>query len=137
MITIERSYLPFGTYGEWTQDDPEFKCYTVERPWLENQRGVSCIPEGTYRIFKSRYHRGDYDCYEVEGVQGRSLIKIHIGNWPENFEGCIGLGKEITPLSKSGNPVLAVSSSGDTFKNWMAVMDGKDEDVLKIITKTC
>ena len=133
-ITLERSYLPFGTYGRWYQDDPKFECYTVERPWLENQSNISCIPEGRYRIFRSQYHRGGYPCFEVADVENRALIKIHIANWPKDVHGCIGMGVEIRPLSISGDPVLAVSSSSATFSKWMMAMEGQDEAELDIRT---
>lgn len=27
----------------------DYECYTLERPWLDNRRRVSCIPAGTYK----------------------------------------------------------------------------------------
>ena len=137
-ITLDRGYLPDGTFGTWYLERSAtiWECKTVERPWLDNQRNISCIPEGTYRIFRSEYHRGGYECFEVDGVYGRSLIKIHVANWPKDVEGCIGLGREIVPLNVSGNPVLAVSSSRDTFNEWMQLMDGIDEAELLIRAKS-
>ena len=137
MITLERSYLPFGTYGRWSQEEDIHKaseCFTVERPWLDNKPSVSCIPEGTYKIFRSTYHRGGYPCFEVSDVKGRSLIKIHIANWPKDVHGCIGMGNKITPLNLEGKPVLAVSSSRYTFNEWMETMEDIDATPLRIVT---
>jgi hypothetical protein len=29
-----------------------FQCFTLELPWLENQRSISCVPKGKYKAFK-------------------------------------------------------------------------------------
>jgi hypothetical protein len=142
-ITIRRGYLPSGTFGDlemqYSPNRAPWGCCTVERPWLDNSPNISCIPEGTYRIFRSYYNKGDYECFEVEGVYGRSLIKIHIANWPSNVQGCIGLGKSIVPLvplSNSGDPQVAVASSKATFNEFMKLMEGIDEAELVITHKT-
>lgn len=35
------AYSPYGTFGKLLL--PEFECYTVERPWLDNKPGRSLI----------------------------------------------------------------------------------------------
>ena len=43
---VRHAYLPVGTFGRlWL---PGFDCWTVERPWKNNRRNVSCFPIGTY-----------------------------------------------------------------------------------------
>lgn len=43
-----------GTTGLlWIDDAPSY--FTVERPWMENQRGISCIPEGKYEVAFREY----------------------------------------------------------------------------------
>ena len=42
------AYTPFGTFGRLYM--PEFQCFTIERPWLNNVPKESCIPEGEYGI---------------------------------------------------------------------------------------
>ena len=69
--------------------------YTLELPWRQNQRGISCIPLGVYPLRRARYHAGDYDCWEICEVYGRDEIKIHVGNTIDDIQGCVVLGGEL------------------------------------------
>lgn len=31
---------------------PSFSCYTLELPWRDNQRNISCIPESEYSFWR-------------------------------------------------------------------------------------
>jgi hypothetical protein len=86
------AHTPLGVFGELTVEGTQFSCYTVERPWIDNLPEVSCIPEGTYNLVPGRYNRGGYPAFEVRGVSGRSLIKIHRGNTMHDLRGCIAPG---------------------------------------------
>jgi hypothetical protein len=53
-IVLERfAYTPIGSFGRLMF--PEFQCYTVERPWLDNKIRESCIPEGEYALKLGMY----------------------------------------------------------------------------------
>ncbi len=52
-LVLEREYFSSGTNGILFYNGDEI-CKTIELPWLENQRRISCIPEGTY-VIKKRY----------------------------------------------------------------------------------
>lgn len=71
------------------------RLFTIERPWLHNERYVSCIPEGQYRLRKRWFHRGGYNTYEIVDVPGRSAILIHHGNTSDDVMGCIALGMDL------------------------------------------
>lgn len=74
--------------------DGEYLCRTLERPWVDNKRGISCIPLGEYHGAvqpSPRFHR---DLPELLDVPGRTQILIHAGNTPEDTEGCILVGME-------------------------------------------
>jgi len=77
-----------------------FACYTLELPWLENRKGKSCIPEGTYRArFGIHYNDASpYRCIELFDVPGRSEIEIHIANKPSDLLGCIAPGRKLGGL---------------------------------------
>lgn len=103
ILNLERySYGPDETEGILHVADQKF--YTIERPWLENRREVSCIPEGyydlkpwtrpsgerafilenpAYNVFRSRENAGD---------DGRYLILLHAGNVVRDVIGCIAVG---------------------------------------------
>jgi hypothetical protein len=65
--------------------------FTLERPWLNNQRSVSCIPEGSYEVtpFNSLKHP---KTFHVQNVPQRGGILIHSGNVIEHSKGCILIG---------------------------------------------
>ena len=65
---------------------------TLERPWLNNQTSVSCIPAGHYK-FKRDTH-GRFQWFKVLSVAGRTNIEMHLGTRPSHSEGCILLPKE-------------------------------------------
>lgn len=89
----------WGTPGLLTL--PDGSCFhTLELPWRNNRRQKSCIPEGSYvcQITRSpRFGR----VYAVTGVDGRSNILFHSGNYAGDIDkgykthvqGCILLGK--------------------------------------------
>ena len=129
LITIERfAYTPHGTFGKLIF--PEFECFTVERPWLDNKIRESCIPEGEYPLKLGMYNRGGYAAYEVMEVPNRSLIKIHIGNTIDDVIGCIAPGKSLGYLEKK----WAVTSSKKAFNEFMRAMDNIESSKL-IVTQ--
>lgn len=95
-------------YRLWQDDEgtqgmlamPGFRCWTMEPPWRDNQRSISCIPEGTYNVVL-RYSPKYRNVYWVTEVDSRSYILIHAGNFggdrslgfKTHTEGCLLLGK--------------------------------------------
>ena len=77
---------------------------TMELPWLNNQQGISCVPQGDYQLFRhnSEAHPRTWALvnpklnvihYPQDGASGcRSLILIHIANYAAELRGCIGVG---------------------------------------------
>jgi len=115
-----------GTFGKLIVDD--FECYTVERPWRNNQEDVSCIPCGKYIIEKSFYNHGGYEAYEILDVPNRTEIKIHIGNVMTNVKGCIAVGDGLGCLMD----YWSVINSRKTFIKFMNAMDGRARDQIVI-----
>ena len=131
-IILERfAYSPDGTFGKLYIPSVGFECFTVELPWEDNEPRVSCIPEGVYTLGKryspvvQRSSGGEFkEGWEVQDVPGRTYIMIHPGNWPHNFKGCIGVGRDYMVIpDRTGTPRNGVSSSRLTFSKLMAVMD--------------
>ena len=67
-------------------------CYTLERPWLDNQTKISCIPLGTYQGQVQPSPHFNRDLPELLDVPGRSQILMHVGNTTKDTLGCILLG---------------------------------------------
>ena len=85
-------------------------CDTLENPWLDNQRNISCIPEGEYKV-RLRLAREsasrDYLHLLVQDVPNRDWILFHRGNTAKDTRGCIlvGLGSQQDVVN---NSVLAM-----------------------------
>ena len=88
----------------------ERMCDTLENPWKNNQRNISCIPEGEYpvrlRLARESGSR-DYLHLLVQEVPNRDWILFHRGNTAKDTSGCIlvGLG---TQQDVVNNSVLAM-----------------------------
>ena len=94
-FSLTRSYFPDGTNGRLMCGE-HIVCHTIELPWLQNQRNVSCVPEGSYSL-KKRYTESRGWHILVEEVPGRSLILFHVGNDAlTDLRGCIAPVSELT-----------------------------------------
>lgn len=137
-FTLRRlSSSPNGTFGQLLDADERLVCLTLERPYVDaNHDGltdpnVSCIPAGTFaahRRLGSTSKRG-YDVFELEGVPGRSVIQIHIGNHVDQSEGCILLGSNFGPFA--GKPGLLGSAAA--FRSFMHRLVGVDRITLTVV----
>lgn len=85
--------------GEIKTELGEHVCMTLEHPWRDNTRLVSCIPEGNYRWRKFSSDRHGM-CFQIRNVPGRDSIQIHVGNSLSDTQGCILVG-----LARSGGDV--------------------------------
>lgn len=97
MIEIRRYQKgPNGTLGTFWMDDA-FLCYTLEDPDNNNEKGVSCIPEGTYLV---QPHNGTKykDVWILRDVPNRDAILIHQGNTIKDTRGCILVGRKVGTL---------------------------------------
>ncbi len=88
-----------GTEGMLITDG--FMCKTLELPWRENQRSISCIPSGEYKVVIRQSPKYG-SVYWVTKVPNRSWILIHAGNWAgdtkkgfnSHTNGCILMGSK-------------------------------------------
>lgn len=95
-----------------------FSCKTLELPWLNNQRKISCIPTGNYECAKRISDKYKWS-YHVKSpgkgqVKGRDWILIHPGNYYTDILGCILVGKAFVDLNNDG--YKDVTSSVATVK---------------------
>ena len=90
MITLTRTQKPDHTAGILTLPDGS-EIQTIERLWLDNEIGISCIPEGVYKF--KRDHFGKHQWWSILDVSNRTFIEIHPGSKPEHSEGCILMSK--------------------------------------------
>ena len=123
MILTRHTYSPSGTFGIIRDGDSSL--VTVERPWLDNETFISCIPEGEYLC--KRYSSSKYpNTFEIKDVPGRTKILFHIANYPSDVQGCIGLGLELMDYT------YGVSQSRLAMKAFMDYTKDMDTFELKI-----
>lgn len=128
VLVLSRTYFPDGTNGK-LDCEGRFVCYTIELPWLNNVKKVSCIPEGEY-FLKKRYSKKFRWHIEVADVENRSFILFHpANNAQKELNGCIA---PVTKLSGSG---LGLESRQAFIKLKSLVYKSleRDEKVLLIV----
>jgi hypothetical protein len=78
-----------------------FSCFTMELPWRNNERKVSCIPPGRYQVVHRKSPKyGDH--FHILNVPNRDLILIHQANYARQLQGCIGVGKNRMDIDRDG-----------------------------------
>jgi hypothetical protein len=82
-----------GTFGVMLKNNSYF-CMTLEPEWKNNQKTISCIPQGKYLCQKKESIKFG-NVYEVLNVENRNDILFHVGNFAEDTQGCILLGQTI------------------------------------------
>lgn len=103
VLVLNRTYFPDGINGK-LECEGKFICCTIELPWINNKKRVSCIPEGKY-LLRKRYSRKFQWHIEVIGVKNRSFILFHpANNALSELNGCIA------PVTKFSGPGLGLQS---------------------------
>lgn len=95
-LTLERFILSDAVViGKIYRNNKVF-CYTLENPWRNNQRKVSCVPEGVYKCLPYKSKKYPHHI-ELQNVKDRSKILIHVGNSTDDTDGCILTGLTFNP----------------------------------------
>ena len=109
LLIIRDTFTENSTIGELFLNG-ERMADTLELPYKDNQRSISCIPEGEYKV-RLRLAREsatrDYLHLLVQDVPNRDWILFHRGNSAKDTSGCIlvGLGSKHNFV---GNSTLAM-----------------------------
>ena len=105
LLLIRDTFSKESTIGELFINGERI-CDTLENSWVDNQRNISCIPEGVYPV-RLRLPREsatrDYMHLLVKDVKDRDYILFHIGNTAKDTSGCIlvGLGSQQNVVNNS------------------------------------
>lgn len=121
-----------GTLALVIGEDIVRSCHTMEPPWRQNARNLSCIPPGHYRVLphlSPRFGR----CLLVDGVENRTHILFHAGNlggdrrrgWKSHTLGCILPGMKRGRLNVAGVPQRAVLASRTAMRQLLAWADDR------------
>lgn len=117
-----------GVFGVFDiRSGPRF--FSGELPDRENAPGISCIPEGIYKVIWTWSPRFKRMMYLVEGVEGRAGIRAHSANlmgdaslgYKAQLNGCIALGERLGKIE--GQKALLVSAPA--IRKFESFMGGK------------
>ncbi len=112
------------TLGSMANEDRNFRCLTLERPWKNNQPDVSCIPKGEYLGKLNLGSKFGYPVWQLQNVPGRTAIEVHPANLVSQLEGCIALGYSIHHFSK---PDEDLEDSRMAFNDFMELTQNDQE----------
>ena len=94
LLIIRDTFTKESTIGELFLNG-ERMCDTLELPWKDNQKNISCIPEGVYKV-RLRLAREsatrDYLHLLIEDVPNRKWVLVHRGNYASDSRGCVLVG---------------------------------------------
>jgi hypothetical protein len=122
-ITVERTTKTANSTEGKLSVDGVFQCYTLEPTYREvigqpvsswKIPGRTAIPAGTYALEVTYFqpHSGGEGYYAplLDNVPGFIGIRIHIGNFPKDTEGCIlvGTATETDDVLNSGQAFVAL-----------------------------
>jgi hypothetical protein len=103
-IIIERVKLETVTLGSWYLGDKIFLlAKTLELPWRDNARSISCIPNGSYKLVKELHTvKHPYPHFRIPHVPNRTGILVHRVNFRRHLLGCIGVGSAFKDIDVDG-----------------------------------
>jgi len=94
LLIIRDTFTEKSTIGKLFINGEKF-CDTLELPYINNERSISCIPAGRYKV-RLRLAREsatrDYLHLLVQDVPDRDYVLFHRGNSAKDTRGCILVG---------------------------------------------
>jgi hypothetical protein len=109
LLIIRDTFTDKSTLGKLYVNGELF-CDTLELPYRDNQRSISSIPAGEYKVNLRPARQSatrDYLHLIVKEVPNRSYILFHRGNKPSHTRGCILVGQS-RQQDFVGNSTLAM-----------------------------
>lgn len=114
MLVLKRIYLDKAVHGRLYTDNGLLAC-TIELPWRQNARHVSCIPEGVYAVRKRYSEKFKWHLVLLE-VPGRSGILIHPANdAAKELQGCIAPVTSITATGRGNKSKAAMQKLMEAY----------------------
>ena len=109
LLIIRDEFTDISTIGKLFLDGEIF-CYTLELPYRDNQRSISCIPAGEYKV-RMRTAKESATRYYlhllIEDVKDRTYILFHRGNTAKDTRGCVLVGQS-RQQNRVNNSTLAM-----------------------------
>ena len=128
-IELQRLYRDGWTDGEILINGV-LLCRSIELRWANNERNVSCVPEGVYPVAIIQHPKFG-ECLQINGVKGRSGILVHLANDAQKeLRGCIAPVFSLSGNGKGQYSRLALSYIIENLKN-----SGEKEHFIEIKSK--
>lgn len=108
-----------GIMSVSNKDEIIYSCKTLELPYLNNQKRISCIPKGEYEVVKHVSPKFG-KCFWIKNVPDRSEILIHKGNYHKDTLGCILVGAAFLDINNDG--YRDVTSSKKTVEYLLKIL---------------
>lgn len=110
-----------STLGTLTYAAAFFGCLTLEKPWDDNKRRVSCFPAGVYPWSKrGATEKIPYPHIIIHNIPDRDGICIHAANFVRSLEGCAAVGDSFIDIDNDG--ALDVANSRQTLVRLLEVL---------------
>lgn len=127
-----------GAFSRIDSEDNSFQCVGLEHAYDSGNGDGSYSPKlqaGTYTCKRSmhRLHgmTQDFETFQIMDVPGHSNILFHWGNYNDDSDGCVLLGRRMVPNPDSSGTNM-ITSSKNTFNAFMDAQKGVDTFTLTV-----
>lgn len=127
MILKRHTWVEAGIFGDLHDGERKWAC-TLEHSYGSGIEWNPKLPAGLYECVRGMHQLkgmvAPFETFEVTNVPGHSGILFHVGNFNDDSEGCILLGRYVM-----GNMLM---QSRMTFLEFMKEMEGIDSFPLTV-----
>lgn len=126
LTLTHKLFRPDGIFSELRDDQGNLLAETLEHAY-EVEPGVwrPKIPNGTYQCWLGDHllhgMTEPFETYEITGVPGHSNLLFHWGNFDQDSEGCVLVGRDLVQTPKK----FWIDNSRLTFAALMKALEGR------------
>lgn len=127
-----------GIFGTLVSEDGSFSCITLEHAYDSGNGDGSYAPKtlpGIYKCVRGEHQlahmTSPFTTFMITHDDGHTNVLFHVGNFNEDSEGCILLGRRVVPRDppETGN---MITSSKNTFNAFMDLQKDVTEFILTV-----
>jgi len=127
-----------GIFGTLTSEDGTFSCVTLQHAYdsgLGNGSFEPKLPSGTYICQRSMHQlegmTAPFETFQIMNVPNHTNMLIHAGNYNNDSDGCVLVGRRIVPNPDAPGSNM-ITSSKNTFNAFMDLQKGVDQFTLTV-----